>query len=65
MDILNTNFLEKLDLVLDSIRDADFITLDTEFSGLQVGSDDDKHPFDQVEERYQKLRHNCMRMHAF
>ena len=46
MDILNTNFLEKLDLILDSIRDADFITLDTEFSGLQVGSDDDKHPFD-------------------
>ena len=40
MEILATNFADKLDFVLDSIRTADFIALDTEFSGLNVNYDD-------------------------
>ncbi len=38
--------------MLESVRSADFITLDTEFSGLNVGYDDQTHQFDQVEDRY-------------
>lgn len=65
MDIVNSNFLEKLDFMLESVRTADFIALDSEFSGLSVGFQDQVHAFDQVEDRYQKLRHNCARMNAF
>ena len=65
MEILATNFAEKLDFVLDSVRTADFVALDTEFSGLNVNYDDQVHAFDQVEDRYQKLKHNCARMNAF
>ena len=65
MEILSSNFSEKLDFVLDSVRTADFIALDTEFSGLNVNYDDQVHSFDQVEDRYQKLKHNCARMNAF
>ena len=65
MDIVNNNFREKLDLMLKSVETADFIALDTEFSGLAVGFEDQVHAFDQVEDRYQKLKHNCSRMNAF
>lgn len=37
MDIVQSNFLEKLDVILQSIQTADFISLDTEFSGLSIG----------------------------
>ncbi len=65
MDIVHDNFIEKLDFILDSVRQADFIALDTEFSGLSVHDADQTNAFDNVETRYQKLRHNCLRMNAF
>lgn len=65
MEILTNNFAEKLNFVLESVRTADFIALDTEFSGLNVNVEDQVHAFDQVEDRYQKLKHNCSRMNAF
>lgn len=65
MEILIDNFAEKLEFMIESIRTADFIAVDTEFSGLAIGYDDQKHGFDQSEDRYQKLKHNCMRMNAF
>ena len=40
MDITRVNFLEKLDFILESVRTADFIALDTEFSGVSVGYED-------------------------
>ena len=46
MDILSDNFIEKLDFMLESVRSADFITLDTEFSGLAVSQEDQVHSFD-------------------
>ena len=46
MDILRTNFLKKLDFILSSIRSADFVALDTEFSGLCIDSDDQIHAYD-------------------
>jgi hypothetical protein len=51
--------------MIRSIKTADFIALDTEFSGLSVDYEDQVNAFDQVEDRYQKLSHNCARMNAF
>ena len=59
MDILLDNFNDKFDLIIDSVRTCDFMTLDTEFSGLNVGFEDQANGFDQAEDRYQKLKHNC------
>lgn len=43
MDITSQNFEEKLQFMLESVRSADFIALDTEFSGLNVGYEDQTH----------------------
>ena len=47
-----SNFAEKLPLIIESIRTADFITIDSEFSGLTVGYEDQTNTFDDVEQRY-------------
>ena len=65
MEILVDNFAERLDFMIQSVLTADFIAVDTEFSGLSVGFEDKAHGFDQAEDRYQKLKHNCSRMNAF
>ena len=65
MDITIKNFAEKLQFILDSVKTADFIALDSEFSGLNVGYEDIPHGYDEAEQRYQKLKHNCSRMNAF
>ena len=65
MDITGVNYQEKLPLILRSIRTADFIAYDTEFSGLFVGQEDRPHDYETLESRYQKLKHACRRMHAF
>lgn len=36
MDIFHSNFYEKLGLIADDISECDYITLDTEFSGLNL-----------------------------
>ena len=46
MEILVSNFAEKLNFMVESVMSADFITVDTEFSGLSVGYDDKAHGFD-------------------
>jgi hypothetical protein len=65
MDITANNFLDNLELIRKSIMTADFIAIDSEFSGLSVGFDDKQHDFDSIEDKYQKIRHNCQRMNAF
>jgi hypothetical protein len=35
-----------------SIKTADFIAYDTEFSGLSVGFDDKQHDYDTIETKY-------------
>jgi hypothetical protein len=40
MDITSENFRHKLNGIVKSIESADFIALDTEFSGLSVGFED-------------------------
>ena len=52
MDIVSSNFSEKLQFMLESVASADFITLDTEFSGLNGGYEDQVNGFDQAEDRY-------------
>ena len=52
MDITMSNFAEKLPGIIKSIETADFVTIDTEFSGLTVGYDDQTNTFDSKEERY-------------
>lgn len=65
MDITTDNFLQNIDLIRKSIDTADFIAIDSEFSGLIVGFDDKQHDFDTIEDKYQKIKHNCQRMNAF
>ena len=40
MDIVVSNFSERLQFMIDSVMSADFIALDTEFSGLSIGFED-------------------------
>jgi len=65
MEILIDNFASKINFMIESVLSADFIAVDTEFSGLSIGFEDKAHGFDQAEDRYQKLKHNCSRMNAF
>lgn len=65
MEILVDNFAAKLNFMVESVLSADFIAIDSEFSGLNVGYDDQANGFDQSADRYQKLKHNCQRMNAF
>lgn len=77
MDITCENFAETFPLFQASVQSADFIAFDTEFSGipcspnlfscigLTVGYDDKHHEYDTIEDRYQKLKHNCSRMNTF
>ena len=52
MEVLVDNFADRLGFIVKSIESADFITVDTEFSGLSVGYEDKTHGFDQAEDRY-------------
>ena len=46
MEILVDNFKDRLNFMVESILSADFIAVDTEFSGLSVGFEDKAHGFD-------------------
>ena len=46
MEILVNNFAERLDFMIQSVLTADFIAVDSEFSGLSVGFEDKAHGFD-------------------
>ena len=52
MDITSANFLESLPMIIKSIHSADFISFDTEFSGVSIGFDDKGHDYDSVEDKY-------------
>ena len=72
MEITAENFNQHFQLIKESINQADFIAIDSEFSGIvaftinlicslghSVTLDDRGHEYDTVEERYQKLRYVC------
>lgn len=52
MDITAANFAASLPLICESINSADFVALDTEFSGLSIDFNTEKHTFDTIEDRY-------------
>ena len=52
MEITQDNFFENLQLIKDSIEEAEFISLDTEFSGYTDTPNDREHEYDTLEEKY-------------
>jgi DNA polymerase III epsilon subunit-like protein len=59
MEILISNFDEKLKLLLESVESSEFISIDTEFTGLFHSEEDSFDESDSLEDRYQKLRKSC------
>lgn len=53
MDIVRDNFFEKLPLIEKLIRDADFISIDLEMTGVK--SDSRIYSFDSSQKGYQKM----------
>lgn len=52
MEILCDNFASKLAFMVESVKTADFVCIDSEFSGLNVGYEDQQNGFDELEDRY-------------
>ena len=52
MEVTSQNFIDLMPLIKESLKSADFIALDTEFSGYSAGLDDKHHDYDSPEERY-------------
>lgn len=59
MEILNTNFDQSLRLILNSVENADFISIDCEFTGLFHCEEDFFDESDSLVDRYKKLRKSC------
>jgi len=58
MDVVRSNFVTTLPQIKDDIYASDFISFDTEFSGL--GQNRHHNLFDTLEERYKKMKDSCM-----
>lgn len=65
MEITSANFESKRDLIMESIKLAEFISIDLEFSGYKSGMMDNQHEYDSVEETYQKVRSVIHKFVAF
>ena len=76
MEITADNFEAQLPLIKESIEKAEFIAIDSEFSGIifqthllclgySASMEDKPHDYDTVEERYQKVRYACQKFMAF
>lgn len=50
---------------MDSIEQADFIAIDTEFSGCSSSMEEEASEYDTTEEQYQKLRTAINKFIAF
>lgn len=59
MQVTTHNFAALLPLITESLQTADFVALDTEFSGYSIGTEDKHHDYDSREERYQKIKFVC------
>uniref|UniRef100_T1JBS2 Poly(A)-specific ribonuclease PARN n=1 Tax=Strigamia maritima TaxID=126957 RepID=T1JBS2_STRMM len=58
MEVTRTNFKETLSIISDAIKEATFIAIDGEFTGLNSGKI--LHGFDTPNSRYQKIREGAM-----
>lgn len=54
MEIRLDNFESKLGLICESIKDCEFVTFDTEFTGSKVTIEDKPHEFDTFQDKYRK-----------
>ncbi|XP_077866776.1 poly(A)-specific ribonuclease PARN-like [Saccoglossus kowalevskii] len=54
MEVTKANFKESLELLRKLIPDASFLSVDGEFTGLNVATN--FHGFDTPQERYRKIR---------
>lgn len=52
MEICRVNFREQLPLIMESIEQADFIAIDTEFSGCSSSLEEEASEYDTNEEQY-------------
>ena len=52
MEIRQDNFLQNLPLIMESIEQADFIAIDTEFSGCSSSMEEEASEYDTTEEQY-------------
>ena len=59
MEVTSKTFKEKMPLILKSIQDCDYYSIDTEFSGITLNLRDRGHIYDTMEDRYQKLKFIC------
>ena len=64
MDVTRHNLRDYFQLIKESIHQAEFIAIDTEFTGHTVGKQDSTHAYDLIEELYQKLKYGCQRFKA-
>lgn len=53
MEVTKHNFAEKFGEIRDLIHQADFISMDTEFTGYSACLQDRGHAYDTIEDRYQ------------
>ncbi|XP_076455796.1 poly(A)-specific ribonuclease PARN-like [Babylonia areolata] len=60
MEIVKSNFTEKLDEIAEAISQASFLAIDGEFTGLDKQGYGHTNPFDTPEERYMKLRESSL-----
>jgi len=65
MEITKDNFCETLSLVKDSINEADFIAIDTEFSGYNSCLEEQCHEYNTTEQRYKKMKAVIKKFVAF
>lgn len=56
MEVTRENFEEMLPLVEASIREADYIAFDCEFSGISTRLETEHSELDSPEDRYQKVK---------
>lgn len=56
VEVLKTTFEDYFPLIERCIKHADFVAIDTEFTGLEKGAKERTSLFDTTEDRYQKLK---------
>ncbi|KAL4223633.1 Poly(A)-specific ribonuclease pnldc1 [Mactra antiquata] len=62
VEVVKSTFAEQYPLIIEAIKDCDFIALDTEFTGLSVDSEMKPSLFDDGALRYQKLRETASKI---
>lgn len=61
-EVTSDNFSDILPLVLENIRDSDFVAIDCEFTGLSADPSLDPNLFDTPDARYKKLRSSARKL---